>query len=117
MGKTSLRAVVPPSALRPVATKTGTTYTLLASDSGKTLRFTNASPITVTCPNSLPIGFEVNILQAGTGQVTCLAGSGASVQNAHSYVKTYGLNAMIGLAVDINTGGAAAHYVLVGDGA
>ena len=33
--------------------QTGTTYTLQASDSGKPVRCTNASAITVTCPDTI----------------------------------------------------------------
>lgn len=98
-----------------ITIKTGTSYTLQASDSGTIIRFTNASAITLTCPNSLPVGFNVGILQMGTGQVTASAGAGATVNNRQSFTKTAGQYATASLVVQDNSGGSAAKYILGGD--
>jgi hypothetical protein len=63
----------------------GTAYTVQASDQGNIAIFTNSSPITVTLPATLanglapPVGFVVQLLQLGTGQVSAVAASGATV--------------------------------------
>lgn len=98
-----------------IQTKTGTSYTLQASDSGTILRFTNASTITLTCPNNMAVGFNVGIVQAGGGRVFFSAGSGATVANAQGYNSTFGTNAYASLLVDANSGGSAAHYILEGN--
>ena len=55
----------------------GTSYTLLGSDAGKLLIFTNASAITVTVPpDVLTQGDVVCIRQGAAGQVTLSPGSG-----------------------------------------
>ena len=48
----------------------GATYTLLASDVGKTICFTSASAVTVTVDAALPVGFQCLIVQEGAGVVT-----------------------------------------------
>ncbi len=50
--------------------QTGTTYTLVAADSGKLVTCNNASAITVTVPAGLPIGFRTMVMQYGAGNVT-----------------------------------------------
>lgn len=103
--------------LGTVATQTGTTYTLQASDCGKTVRFTNGSAITVTTLNSLSAGCAIALLQAGAGQITVAAGAGATQLSAHAYTKTFGQGAILGLFVDVNSGGSAANFIITGDGA
>lgn len=61
--------LVSETALIPVNNQTGTTYTILSSDAGKQLIFTNGSPITITVPAGLPIGFNCVIYQAGVGEI------------------------------------------------
>ena len=99
-----------------VNTQTGTTYTLAASDCGKTIRATNVSAVTITTLNSLPVGCSIAVLQTGTGQVTITSGSGATLVSRNAYTKTSGQWALIGLFVESNAGGSAAQYVLTGDG-
>ena len=100
-----------------VSTQSGTTYTLSAADCGTTLRLTSSSPVTLTLPASLAAGCALAVLQAGTGQVSLTAGSGATLVSRQSYTKTGGQWGLIGLTIDANVGGSAAHYVLTGDGA
>jgi hypothetical protein len=95
----------------------GTTYTLAATDCGKTVVITNASAITLTTLNSIPAGCAIAVEQGGAGQITVANGSGATLTSAHSYTKTFNAaGAIIGLFVDTNSG-TNAHYVLTGDGA
>ena len=99
-----------------INTQSGTTYTLAATDCGKTLLFTSASAVTLTTLNSLPAGCYLNIEQGGAGAVTVSSGSGATLHSAHSYTKTFAQYSLIGLFVDTNSGGTSADYILYGDG-
>jgi hypothetical protein len=93
--------------------QTGTTYTVQASDAGKIVELDNASPITVTVPNSLSVGFNCILAQVGAGQVTVAAGSGATV-HAFGGLKSPGQWAELALRVRANVGGTAAEAVLSG---
>ena len=95
--------------------QTGTTYTLQASDSGKIVECTNGAAITLTLPNSLPVGFCCTVAQGGAGAVTFSAASGATLRNRQSQTKTAGQWAGATLYVRTNSGGSAAEYVLNGD--
>lgn len=97
--------------------QSGTTYTLAATDCGKTIIATNASAITITTLNSLSVGCAIAIEQGGAGQITISAGAGATQHSAHSYTKTFAQYAIIGLFVDTNAGGTAADFIITGDGA
>lgn len=100
-----------------VSNQGGTAYTLSPSDCGTTIRFTNNSPITLTTLNSLPPGCSIAVEQSGNGQITVTAGAGTTQHSPHSYTKTYGLYAILGLFVDLNVGGSAAEFIITGDGA
>lgn len=95
--------------------QTGTTYTLVAADTGKVVELTNAGAITLTVPNSLAEGFSCTILQGGAGQVTVAAGSGATMRNRQSHTKLAGQWAVGVIHVRDNSGGSAAEFVLGGD--
>lgn len=61
-------------------TQTGTTYTLVASDSGKLVTTSNASAVTVTIPPSLfTSGEQINVQSIGAGITTFAAGSGVTI--------------------------------------
>lgn len=90
-----------------IAVHTGTTYTFVAADTGKTHLFTNAAAITVTCPNSLAEGWHATVIQGGAGQVTFAAGASATLRNVDSEFKLSGQWAMGTLVVDANAGSAA----------
>jgi hypothetical protein len=100
-----------------VSTQSGTTYALSANDCGTTIRFTSATAVTVTTYAAAVVGCAVAIEQASAGQVTIANGSGATLNSFDSFSKTAGQWAIIGLFVDSNVGGTAAHYVLTGRGA
>ena len=63
--------------------QTGTTYTLVAGDSGKLVTLANGSPITLTIPPSVfAVGEQINIAQTGAGQVTFAQGAGVTINSA-----------------------------------
>jgi hypothetical protein len=97
-----------------INTQTGSTYTLLTSDTGKIIEYSNASSIVVTLPNNLAQGWEALQSQMGAGQVTFSAASGATLLNYSSQTKTAGQYAQCLLYVRANSGGSAAVYVLSG---
>jgi len=67
--------------------QTGTTYTLVAADSGKLVTASNAGAITVTVPPSIfAAGEQINLQQIGVGQVTFAAGVGVTITSAGATV-------------------------------
>lgn len=79
----------------------GTSYTLLASDAGKLLIFTNASAITVTVPPSvLTQGDVVCIRQGAAGQVTLFPGAGVTFASSDNLLATRTQSAQIALVAD-----------------
>lgn len=113
--------------LANVGTQTGTSCTIgttsggctgfSTGDCGTFIRFTNAGAVTVTVPNSLPVGCQVAFEQDGAGKVSLSAASGATIHSAHSFTGTVGQFGVIGISVYLNSGGSAATAVLTGDGA
>lgn len=95
--------------------QTGTTYTVVAADTGKVIDHANAGGITVTLPNNMPVGWCCTYVQSGAGQVTFSAASGATLRNRQSHTKIAGQWGMAVLEVRANSGGSAAEYVLGGD--
>ena len=69
-----------------VRTETGTAYTLTAADENAVLLFTNAAAITVTLPADVDAAYAVGggteLHQEGAGQITVVAGAGATVNSA-----------------------------------
>jgi hypothetical protein len=60
--------------------QTGTTYTLVAADSGKLVTTSNASPVTVTVPPSVFVAGEIiNVQSIGVGLTTFAAGAGVTM--------------------------------------
>jgi hypothetical protein len=89
--------------------QTGTTYTLLAGDNGKVIKFTNGSAITLTLPSGLGLGFNCSVIQYGAGQITFTA-SGSTLYNRQSHTKTaaqYAVTGLVSCVADV--------YVLAGD--
>lgn len=79
--------------------QTGTTYTLVAADSGKVITCDNASDVTLTVP-SLGTGFNCTIIQLGAGQVIPTA-SGTTLNNRQAHTKTAGQYATITLMAHV----------------
>lgn len=65
--------------------QTGTSYTLVLSDKNKLVTLANSSAVTLTVPTDsaapFEIGTTINIMQAGSGQVTIVGASGVDVRS------------------------------------
>lgn len=76
-----------------VNAQTGTTYTLVASDTAKVISLSNAASITLTIPTNsstaFPTGTQVILYQAGAGQVT-VGGAGVTIRSQGSRLKLAG---------------------------
>jgi hypothetical protein len=60
--------------------QTGTTYTLVASDSAKLVTTSNASAVVVTIPPSVfTAGNQINVQSIGAGLTSFVAGSGVTI--------------------------------------
>jgi hypothetical protein len=71
------------AAPQTINAQTGTTYTPVVGDTGQLTTLSNAAAITVTIPQdsalTWPIGMIRDYMQLGAGQVTVVAGTGATV--------------------------------------
>lgn len=94
-----------------VNAQTGTTYTVLASDAGKLVTLSNASPVTATLTNTIGLsaGQRIDFLALGSGQVTVAAGSGNTLNGTPGLKLRAQYSAASLVCVSANT------YVLVGD--
>jgi hypothetical protein len=60
--------------------QTGTTYTLVASDSAKLVTTSNAAAVTVTIPPSVfTAGNQINVQSIGVGLTSFVAGAGVTI--------------------------------------
>lgn len=68
-----------------VNTQSGTSYTLLIGDLGKTIDMTNAGANTLTVPPDLayPNGTRIEVCRLGAGETTIVAGSGVTIYTAN----------------------------------
>lgn len=82
-----------------IKTITGNTYTLSEDDNGRILDFTSNSSIVLNVPGTLPVGFQVSITQAGTGQVEMVGTSGMVLNNRWGAKFTSGQWSKAGLEV------------------
>ena len=93
--------------------QTGTTYTLVLTDSAKVVTLSNASAIALTVPTNasvaFPIGAQVNLVQLGAGQVT-VGGASVTLRSQGSKLKLNGQYSAATL-LKINTD----EWVLVGN--
>lgn len=63
--------------------KTDTTYTVALGDHSDCLDMNNAATITVTLPDSIPVGFHCNIRKTGVGNVVLAAAT--TLESASSF--------------------------------
>jgi len=101
-------------------TQSGTTYTFVNTDCGKTVIFTSATAVTATIPAAIVPATgacTIAVLQGGAGAVSVngSAVTPATLVSAHSYTKTNGVGSVIDLT--LITVSAAAKAYLTGDGA
>jgi hypothetical protein len=94
-----------------INTQSGTTYTLVATDSDtKMVQFTSSSSVTVTVPPAIfTAGQQINLTRYGTGSVTLQGGSGVTVNSTPSLVLRAQYSAATLVCVDSTT------FVLYGD--
>jgi hypothetical protein len=74
--------------------QTGTSYTLVLTDKGKTVSMTNASANTLTIPSNasvaFPVGTVITLRQGGAGQTTVNTAGGATVNSRGGALKLAG---------------------------
>lgn len=80
-------------------------YTAVAADNRRRITFNSATAVTLTLPNSLPVGWECVIMQLGAGAVTVSVPDG-NLRHMNTHVKTGGLYAQAYLFVYANAGSA-----------
>ena len=81
-----------------VITDATTARTLIASDAGKYIRFTNVAAITVTLDTAVMAqGDEVVFEQGAAGVITVVAGAGFTLTSRGSLVSSNGAGAVVGL--------------------
>lgn len=91
-------------------TVTATGYTLLDTDNGRTVLFSNVSGAVVLIPQGLTPGFNCTMIQLASGQVTVTSGASVALNSAGGTFKTaqqYAVAGVIGIAS--NT------YILTGE--
>lgn len=94
--------------------QTGTTYTLVASDSAKLVTLSNASGITLTVPPSVfSTGNQINIQAIGAGQVTLAQGSGVTITSTGATSSAPKLRVQYSAATIICTGSNT--FTVIGD--
>lgn len=80
--------------------QTGTTYTLVLSDSAKLVTLSNASAISLSIPTNasvaFPTGTQIILYQGGAGQVT-VGGAGVTIRSQGSKLKLTGQYAVASL--------------------
>lgn len=91
-----------------INSQTGTTYTVVSGDCGKTILLSNAAAIAVSVNTGLTGGCWLNLVQTGAGQVTV---GGTATLHAANGLKTRAQYSMLTLAYM----GATDTYVLGGD--
>ena len=86
----------------------GTTYQLVAGDAGRLVTLSNGSAIEVTVPQdsaaTIAVGTYVDLYQLGSGQVTVVAGTGATLRVSGLTAKARAQYARLGVQkVSANT--------------
>ena len=94
-----------------INTQSGTTYTLVATDSdSKMVQFTSSSSVIVTVPPAIfTAGQQINLTRYGTGSVTLQGGSGVTVNATPSLILRAQYSAATLVCIDSTT------FVLYGD--
>lgn len=93
----------------------GSSYTVVSSDTGKILITTAAVTCSMTLPAGMKQGFNFTWVQHGAGVIQFVAGTSATLEQRQSYTRSAGQHAVGGIVVSENSNGTAAHYTLAGD--
>lgn len=88
---------------------TAASYTLSAADYGKTLLFSSSATQDITCSSGLDVGYNVTVVQAGTGQLN-FSGSGVTLVNRFAHTSSAGQYSAVSVIVLNGT-----QYLVVGD--
>jgi hypothetical protein len=94
--------------------QTGTTYTLVASDSAKLVTTSNASAVTVTVPPSVfTTGNQINVQSIGVGLTSFAAGAGVTITSTGATAAAPILRARYSACTIICTGSNT--FTIIGD--
>lgn len=94
--------------------QTGTTYTLVASDSAKLVTTSNASAVTVTVPPSVfTTGNQINVQSIGVGLTSFTAGAGVTITSTGATAAAPILRARYSACTIICTGSNT--FTIIGD--
>jgi hypothetical protein len=94
--------------------QTGTTYTLVAADSGKLVTSSNASPVVITIPPSVfAAGEQINVQSIGAGLTSFVAGVGVTITSTGATSAAPVLRAQFSAATIICT--ASDTFTVIGD--
>jgi hypothetical protein len=94
--------------------QTGTTYTLVAADSGKLVTSSNASAVVITIPPSVfAAGEQINVQSIGVGLTSFVAGAGVTVTSTGATSAAPILRAQFSAATIICT--ASNTFTVIGD--
>lgn len=72
-------------------------YTISLGESSAVITVISSTPVTLTIPAGLPVGYNISIYQTGTGQVTIAGAGGVTVRNRLSIFRTAGQDAGVGV--------------------
>jgi hypothetical protein len=94
--------------------QTGTTYTLVAADSGKLVTSSNASPVTITVPPSIfAAGEQINVQSIGAGLTSFAQGAGVTITSTGATSSAPALRAQFSACTIICT--ASNTFTVIGD--
>jgi hypothetical protein len=94
--------------------QTGTTYTLVAADSGKLVTSSNASAVVVTIPPSIfAAGEQINVQSIGAGLTSFVAGAGVTITSTGATSAAPVLRAQFSACTIICT--ASNTFTVIGD--
>lgn len=99
-----------------IQNKTAAYAPVCTTDSGTEIVVTVSSTVAVTLPNNGNIGCQVMVTQGGTAKVTIVAQTGGALISPHGFTGTFARGSPVVAHVIANAGGAAAQWVLGGDG-
>jgi hypothetical protein len=94
--------------------QTGTTYTLVAADSGKLVTSSNANPVTITVPPSVfAAGEQINVQSIGAGLTSFAQGAGVTITSTGATATAPILRAQYSACTIICT--ASNTFTVIGD--
>ena len=87
-----------------VLTKT-TSYVVSEADNRRTIIVNSPAAVTITLPNTMPVGFQIMVAQVGLGSATFVV-LGGNIRSRDNHVRTAGQYAAAYLVCYSNVGGA-----------